>query len=164
MHAWTEELWQIATKEKFDRILCEKLAEKSRDIYYARMETERGVWGHTVHKILGLSPSKDVGEVQPAYCFACSTLHKANTLCPKPKDSEVWCEEIKLMPYGYYFKGFFLGCHVPDDWKQCPVCLAPRPKPKTLAEKFRDIDGMYDDSEFWNKLAEIAEKHFKDKL
>ena len=49
-----------------------------------------------------------------------------------------WCKEIVLMPYGYYFKGSSLGCHVPEDWTQCPVCLTPRPQPKPLRERLAE--------------------------
>ena len=56
---------------------------------------------------------------------------------------EVWCEHIILMPYGYYFKGSSLGCHVPDDWILCPVkdcgSLRPEKVEKTLKEEIETI-------------------------
>ena len=102
----------------------------------------------------------------------------------EPKDSEVWCEHI-CYPYqrAYYPKpdGF------PDSYfclneqvMFCPFDGTPRPKPvKTLAEKFEDVAcvvEVHHDKEgrnTWEKvihkarfqeIAEIAEKHFKEKV
>lgn len=86
MHELTEKMRQRDIKsdrwDDLDSIIRTYLEEKAKELNEPyKYPTPR------VEQILGLSPSKEVGEPEPNHCFACSTSHKVNTPCPKPKDS-----------------------------------------------------------------------------
>ena len=61
--------------------------------------------------------------------------------------------------------------HLSNVWKFCPICGTPRPKEKTLEEKFKarlEMNPSGDLALTWivdqwtiKKLAEIAEEHFR---
>ena len=57
--------------------------------------------------------------------------------------------------------------HLSNVWKFCPICGTPRPKEKTLEEKFKQwskrIIGESNYPEMAKDLANIAEEHFKAK-
>lgn len=76
-----------------------------------------------------------------------------------------WCEHCIKSPISgdreeYHLKGFAIYC---DSFNYCPICATPRPKEKSLAEKFADW-GEYQSAmsyeEMFKELAKIAEEHF----
>ena len=110
MHKWTEELWQISTKEKFDRVLRDRLGEKAKEI--DRLIDDRA----TCRDILGISPFSEVGE-------------------PLPKNA--WCSKRNCQHDPEYDKTCDCECHLPKPKDTCSCltvglveCSACYPKPK----------------------------------
>jgi hypothetical protein len=79
--------------------------------------------------------------------------------------TQEWCTHCKPGSMWYVGKGYY-----PDfpAWNFCPICGTPRPKDKTLEEKFekhmRNDDWMLSDSIRQDaiNLAKIATEHFKE--
>lgn len=120
-------------------------------------------------ELLGLEPKGEEPEMMGGYPID-KSWEKPE---PRTQESEKpeWCDEIILMPYGYYYKGSSLGCHVPDTWKQCPDCLKPRPsKPTNREELARKLADIWSDkhsfqatNEEWLEMADAALSFLGDK-
>jgi len=79
---------------------------------------------------------------------------------------EQWCKHIEYGQYSpmckpdYRFKDEDSVTYLTTSWNLCPICGTPRPKEKTLAQKFREYL-PYAGSDMYEGLARIAEDHFK---
>lgn len=171
MHPWTRELWTASVDiKKMDEMLVYKLSEKAKEL--AKIHSKE-----YSYSILGLSPSK---EVEPeCECMKHGKPGYAQGTCPacieksyksKPKDSEVWCEHCKWSGGKWWFcitqNNESAMSPLVDSICFCGVCGTPRPKPKTLAEKFleysKDNNYPFYIDRYYKDLANIAEQHFKE--
>ena len=82
--------------------------------------------------------------------------------------SNVWCEHMKnkgdgLKLYKWHDDSIHsLGQSHTEYFQFCPICGTPRPKEKSLAEKFMDIPFPMTRL-CADKLSDIASEHFKNK-
>lgn len=178
MHELTDKLWangMASSKIIDDNLICTYLAEKAKELDGI---IDGQLKGHYVaSRILGLSPSK---EVEPeCECMKHGKPGYAQGTCPacieksyksKPKDSEVWCEHCKWSGGKWWFcitqNNESAMSPLVDSICFCGVCGTPRPKPKTLAEKFleysKDNNYPFYIDRYYKDLANIAEQHFKE--
>ena len=154
-HELTTKLTTVSSDwEERDKVIRKWLSEKAKDIKENFKECEFS--GHPrvdrkVEQLLGLSEPE-----------------------PKQQTQEKWCRHIYWGTNFYGKKGWCLegDMQFSDqiDWKFCPVCSAPRPVKKSLAEKFEKIlwqkqvkytdYGLGPQQPLQFQLAEIAQQHF----
>lgn len=87
----------------------------------------------------------------------------------KEKTVGEWCEHIQKDNLTGYWAD--KNCHISNEYNFCPICGTPRPKAKTLAQKFQErcsgmiIEGQQIKADWsyhlFEALEEIATKHFE---
>ena len=174
MHELTKRLNQIIHPELckvIDSIIRQWLSEKAKefatrpDLSYQQILGIQSEVKEPWKKEQGCGCLTTFGEnsVSKKYCLE----HEPKTTFDKPVEDKVekWCEHIVDWNYKDRSGAVYIVGHT---WQFCPICGTHRPVSKTqkevLAEKLAKHNGSnYEASpKWWNELAEIAEKHFKE--
>jgi len=151
MHELTKKVFcrdgEFFLEKDLDRIIRQYLTERAKEI-------RKKVWDDPdcIEPTLGLSSP----EADMITGSGCSTTYK-------PKDSTVGEEWTSHNTDKRWCSCVILGADL-DNWKYCPECGTPRPKPRSLAELLKENfgDGVIV-GDAWKRIADYCEKHFKEK-
>lgn len=177
-HELTEKVWLAngwtengEFKEKMDSIIRSWIEEKAKEIKKLCIG-----YDHNVDSILGFTSQFDKFMEFPHSWDM--NKNEWSCECCKPKeekksDGEWPCGHIKAKDGKhellYYADNASSLSYTGADerWNFCPICSAPRPVAKSLAEKFRDHFRDQDSGDAsaiehkYSTLAKIAEEHFR---
>jgi hypothetical protein len=146
MHPLTAEVCKnLQSFQRIDDTVRSWLREKADKVIKA---WALGTTAHEIEEILGLeseNASIPIGGAQVGQDPIGGNSSAAHG--SQPQGGKVWCPDIKwevivYMP-NFQERGWLLNqvnpVLVPDSWKQCPICLTPRPQERSLREELSQV-------------------------